>query len=112
MGSFAIIHDGSYMKEISPDICLATVMILCTITGSLCKCTIVEKSTSAGSYRGEILGAILAQLILHAAAQGQMGPYPVIMEDCNNLGIVWHGNKPQWPLSTTQLQADVLKILK
>jgi hypothetical protein len=95
MGSLVIIHDGSYLKKIPADICLAAVMIFCTITGSLCKCTIAEQLPSAGSYRGEVLGAILAQLILHAAIQGQMGPYPVIMEDCDNLGIVWHGNKPR-----------------
>jgi hypothetical protein len=87
-------------------------MRFCTIPGSLCKCTIVEKLTSTGSCHGEILGAILAQIILHTAIQGQMGPYPIIMEDCSNLGIVRHGNKPQWSLSTIQPQADVLKILK
>jgi hypothetical protein len=41
-----------------------------------------------------------------------MGPYPVIKEDCDNLGIVWHSNKPRQPLSTTQPQADVFKILE
>jgi hypothetical protein len=66
MGSLAIIHDRSYMKELSPDICLVAVMIYCTFTGLLCKCTIAKKSTSAESYQGKILGAILAQLILHA----------------------------------------------
>jgi hypothetical protein len=87
-------------------------MIYCTSTSSLCKCTIAEKTASAGSYWGEILGAILAQLILHTTVQGWMGPYPVAAIDCDNLGVVRHGNKPQRPLSTTQPQADVLKILK
>jgi hypothetical protein len=75
-------------------------------------CTIAEKTASAGSYRREILGAILAQLILHAAVQGRMGPYPIAAIDCDNLGVVRHGNKPWRPLSTTQPQADILKILK
>jgi hypothetical protein len=112
MGTLIIIHDGSYMREVSPNICSAAVMIVCTFTGLLCKCTIAEKSTAAGSYHGEILGAILAQLILHAAVQGRLGPYPVIMEDCDNLGVVCHINKPRHPLSTTQIHADVLRILK
>jgi hypothetical protein len=100
------------MKEISPDMRSAAMIIFCTTTGSLCKRTIAKKSNSAGSYCGEILGAVLAQLIMHAVVQGQRGPYPVIMEDCNNLGIVQHGNKPWRPLSTTQPQADVLTMLK
>jgi hypothetical protein len=81
MGTLIVIHDGLYMREVSPNICSAAVRIVCTFTGSLCKCTIAEKSTAAGSYRGEILGAILAQLILQAAVQRQVGPYPVIIED-------------------------------
>jgi hypothetical protein len=94
MGSLIIIHDGSYIKDLSPEIYLATVMIYFTSTGLLCKCTIAEKSASAGSYQGKILGAILAQLILHAAVQGRIGPYPVIVVDCDNLGVLQHGGKP------------------
>jgi hypothetical protein len=112
MGSLIIIHDGSYMKELSLKICLADAMIYCASTGLLCKCTIAEKSASAGSYQGMILDVILAQLILHAAIQGRMGPYPAIVVDCDNLGIVQHRVKSQQPLSSTQLQADLLKILK
>jgi hypothetical protein len=112
MGSLVIIHDRSYMKEVSPDLCSAAVMIYCTSTSLLCKRTIAEKTASAVRYWGEILGATLAQLILHAAVQGRMGPYPVTAIDCDNLGMVRHGNKPQRPLSITQPQAEVPKILK
>jgi hypothetical protein len=41
-----------------------------------------------------------------------MGPNSVIIEDCNNLGVVRHGNKPCHPLSKTQTYADVLRVLK
>jgi hypothetical protein len=41
-----------------------------------------------------------------------MGPYLVILEDCNNLGMVRLGNKPHCPLSTTHTHADVLWVLK
>ncbi len=34
-----IIHDGSYMKEISPSISAAATMIYCTIAKKRCKCT-------------------------------------------------------------------------
>jgi hypothetical protein len=56
--SLIIIHDGSYMKEISPSISAAAMMIYCTIAKKRCKCTWAEKSESAGSYRGEILGEL------------------------------------------------------
>jgi hypothetical protein len=112
MGSLVIIHDGSYMKEVSQYVCFAAVMIYCTQCASVCKCTITEKSEAAGSYCGKILGAIITQLILRAAVQGKMGPYPVILGDCDNLGIVQHGNTPHRSLSTIQTHADLLCVLK
>jgi len=68
--SLIISHNGSYMKEVSPSISAAALMIYCTKTRKRCKCTWAEHSESAGSYRGEILGGIMIQLILKAAATG------------------------------------------
>ncbi len=48
--SLIIIHDGSYMKEISPLISAAAMMIYCTVAKKRCKCMWAEKSESAGSY--------------------------------------------------------------
>ena len=79
--SLIIIHDGSYMKEISPSICAAATMIYCNATKKRCKCTWAEYSESAGSYRGEILGGIMTQLILKAAAKGYKGMIPRVGAD-------------------------------
>jgi hypothetical protein len=111
-GSLVIVHDRSFMKEISPYISSAAVMIYCKKTRKVCKCTIAEQFQSAGSYRGERLGGVVTQLILRAAVQGRMGSYPLTFEDCNNDGVVKHGNKPFRPLSSTQMNADVLQIMK
>jgi hypothetical protein len=110
--TLVIIHDGSFMKEISPHISSAAVMIYCKTTKKVCKCTIVEKSQSTGSYRGEILGGVVTQLILCAAVQGRMGPYPLTFEDCDNDGVVKHGNTPTRPLSSNQSNTDILRIMK
>ena len=48
--------------------------------------------TSAGSYRGKILGGVMTQLILHAAAASYHGAIPPVVVDCDNSGIVFHGN--------------------
>jgi hypothetical protein len=54
----------------------------------------------------------MTQLILKAAATGYKGKIPSIGVDCNNNGIVTHGNSPHIPLSTNQTQADLLCIFK
>jgi hypothetical protein len=50
MGLLIMVHNGSYMREVSASISAAAVMILCTVTGSICTCTIAEHSASASSY--------------------------------------------------------------
>ena len=110
--SLIIIHDGSYMKEISPIISSAATMIYCTIAKARCKCTWTETSTSAGSYRGEILGGVMTQLLLHAAATSYHGDIPPVVVDCDNNGVVFHGNNSIQPLSSNQCQADLLRTFK
>jgi hypothetical protein len=110
--SLLIVHDRSFMKEVSPHVCSAAVMIVCESTGLICKCTIAEYSSPASSYRGKILGAILTQLILLVVVKERMGPYPMVAEDCNNYGVVLHGNKPFYPLPESQTQSDILQVMK
>jgi hypothetical protein len=90
--SLIIIHNGSYMREISPIIFSAATMIYYTIAKVQCKCTWAKMLTSAGSFCGEILGGVMTQLILHAAAASYHGAIPPVMVDCDNNGIVFHGN--------------------
>jgi hypothetical protein len=100
--SLVIIHDGSYMKELSPYISSAATMIYCTIAKARCKCTWAEQSASACPYRGEILGGVMTQLILNAAASTYCGTIPPVVVDCDNNGVVSHGNNPLFPLPTNQ----------
>jgi len=110
--SLIISHDRSYMKEVSLSISAAALMMYCTATRKRCKCTWAEYCESVGSYRGEILGEIMTQLILKAAATGYNGMIPCVGADCDNNGIVSHGNTPHISLSTNQTQADLLRVFK
>ncbi len=106
-----IIHDGSYMKEVI-DICSAATMIYCTIAKARCKCTWAKRSSVASPYCGEILGGLMTQLILNAAALEYHSAIPPVMVDCDNNGVVSHGNTPLQALPTNQTQADVLCAFK
>ncbi len=110
--SLITIHDGSYMKEVSPDICSAATMIYSTIVKARRKCTWEECSTSAGSYWGEILGGVMTQLILNAAASACHDKIPPVIVDCDNNGVISHGNHPLCSLLTNQTQANVLRVFK
>jgi hypothetical protein len=54
----------------------------------------------------------MTQLILKAAATGYKGKFPSIGVDCNNNGIVTHGNTPHIPLPTNHTQTNLLRIFK
>ena len=112
MGTLAIVHDGSYMPHVSESVCSAAVMIYCTRTKQQAKGSIVERSSSADNYRGEILGGIMIQLILRAASRRLSSPYRPASIHCDNLGVVNHGNNPSRRLPEKQSQADALRSFK
>jgi hypothetical protein len=100
------------MKELLPNISLAATMIYCTIAKARCRCTWAKKSTSAGPYCGEILGGVMIQLILNAAASKCHDAIPPVVVDCDNNGVVSHRNKPLRSFPTNQSQADILCVFK
>jgi hypothetical protein len=77
--SLVIIYDGSYMKEVSPDIRSVAMMIYCKIAKARCKCTWAEHLSSAGAYCGELLGGLMMQLILNAAASEYHSAIPMVV---------------------------------
>jgi hypothetical protein len=93
-------------------ISLAATMIYCRIAKAQYKCTWAKQLASAGSYRGEILGGIMTQLILNAAASKCNNATPLVMVDCDNNGVVSHRNEPFHPFPTNQSQADILCVFK
>ena len=111
-GTLVAVHDGSYMKEVNPQACSAAFMIRCSATGLRAKGTVAEWSESADNYRAEILGGIMTQLVLRAASQDPILQYKEVTVDCDNKGVVLHGNSPHRALKEKQAQADVLRVFK
>jgi len=70
MDSLVVNHHGSYMPKVAQDICSCAAVIYCKITQRYATCTWEEKTSraTADNYRAEILGDILAQLLVKVAA--------------------------------------------
>lgn len=112
MGSLVICHDGSYQPLLATDVCSAAFMIYCRHTGYRAKGVIAERSSDADNYRAEILGGLMVQLVLRAATRSAASPYRPVIVDCDNMGVVNHGNSFRDPLPIGQSQADVLRSFK
>ena len=107
-----IVHDGSYMPDVTTEVSLAGVYVYCTRSKRKAKCMVAEKSCDASNYRAEILGAIVAQLIIRAASHGSSARYQSVKIYCDNLGVLSHGSNPSTSLGENQAQADLLRCLK
>jgi len=112
LGTLVIVHDGSYMPELSKKACSAAFMIVDTQTNKRAKGVVAEKSENADNYRAEILGGLVVQLVLRAASQNRASPYAPVRIDCDNDGVVKHGNKPRRKLKEKQAQSDILRCFK
>ena len=110
MGSLLLVHDGSYMQKVDPDVCSAAFKLVCTRSGKMASGSIVERSDQADNYRAEGLGALAGLLVIYAGT-GRRLPYKFVKAYCDNKGIVIHGSSTK-PLPDKQSQADILRLIK
>ena len=87
-------------------------MIFCSHTKCQAKGVVAEWSENADNYQAEILGGILIQLVLRAASQTPNSVYEPVDIDCDNQGVVTHGNTSTCVLKAKQQQADILHSFK
>ncbi len=87
-------------------------MIYCSATNQRAKGLAAEHSPAANNYRAKILGGLLVQLVLRSASQDRGVAYTAQRIDCDNEGVVKHGNTASHPLKEKQPQSDLLRYLK
>ena len=66
-GTCVAVTDGSYIRELYPNLCLAAFIIECSEGNGLIVGSFPETSSAASAYRGELLGLLAIHLILLAA---------------------------------------------
>ena len=111
-GTLRMVHDGSYMVNMAPDMCSAAVIICLTDSAEKMTCVIAERSDSADNYRGEILGAVIGLLLIHSVLSCHESQEETLSCHCDNMGVVKHANKKYEGLTVNQVQADVLAVMK
>ena len=67
------VADGSYIREIHPNLCAAAVIIECSSGGSRLSLSFTDTSPVANAYRGELLGLMAIHLILYSADRTRPG---------------------------------------
>jgi hypothetical protein len=103
-GLLCIAYGGSFMAEESTKHCSTGVIIYCRSSRQWLKSSIAESLEAASNYCRELLGAVIALLILRASSHNLTGPLPAITLFCDNRGVLSHGNNPK--------QADHIRLIK
>jgi hypothetical protein len=62
--SLFAVSDGSYIKQLHPELCSAAVILECQKSGGLKTLSFAEGSRYANAYRGELLGLMAIHLLL------------------------------------------------
>jgi len=110
-GTAIWVTDGSFIKEIAPDISGAGWILYCTRTGHRLYGSFVEKSPYAGSYRGELLGLLAIHTVIRAVelffkitvASGKVC--------CDNQGALYKSKQDRRRIPTGASQADIKRGL-
>ena len=68
-GRLTSVTDGSYIRHLVPNVCGAGWIIQDKLTGKKVKGSLAEWSSSAGSYRGEMLGMLAVRVFLLAVEE-------------------------------------------
>jgi hypothetical protein len=108
--SLVAVTNGSYMKEVYPNINLAAFVFECTKGQGWLWGSFVEHNPDAGSYRGELLGLMAIHLILRG--MNELSPNLTglvhILSDCLG-GLNKVKDLPPYRIPTKCSHSDILK---
>ena len=111
-GSLMAVTDGSYKKDVRSDICGAGWVIFCTNTGKWVSGSFAERSSSANSYRGELLGMLAINLFLLAYEEYHNVHGAVHDVFCDNKGAVFTFSKSDMRISSGSKHGDIRRVLR
>ena len=106
------VTDGSYQKEFAPELCSAGWIMMCRKTRKCIGGTLVEKSSYASSYRGELLGLLAIRLFLLAIEE-----YYGVASDgnglvCDNKAALYTFAKESKRIPSGQANTDIQRVLR
>ena len=112
-GTLVGVTDGSYNRQKHPHVCAAGWIIMDITTGSRLVGSFSEYSTSASSYRGELLGLCAINVILLAlSTTGNITNRPPITVWCDNKGAINRASDSSRRIKCGRPCADILRTLR
>ena len=111
-GTLVCVTDGSYNKNMDPEICSAGWIIQCRETGKRIIGTVTERSASAGSYRGELLGMLAIRLFLLAVEEFYETVASGNQICCDNKGALYTFGKKSKRVPKGRSNSDIHRVIR
>ena len=111
-GTLVCVTDGSYNKVTDPEICSAGWIIQCRETGKSIVGTVLERSPSAGSYRGELLGMLAIKLFLLAVEEFYQTVSSGNKICCDNKGALFTFGKKSKRVPKGRSNSDIHRVVR
>ena len=106
------VTDGLYDRNFAPDISGAGWLVSCTSSEKILRANFYEKSKSASSYRGELLGLLALHSFLYAICEFHNIESTKQKISCDNISALRQSGYQRRRVKTEACQADVLRVLQ
>ena len=106
-GTAISVTDGSYKKDIAPDVSGAGWVIHCTQSKLKLKGSFYERSPDTGSYRGELMGLTALHLMILALEQFYRIPAAKTKVCCDSEGALFKASESSKRVPTGSKHADL-----
>ena len=113
-GSAILVTDGSYFRNVRPDVDGAGWLVYCKIRRKIVfEGSCFEQNAQAGSYRGELLGLLAMHVLILAVEKFYgltSGPRGLVA--CDNLGGLNKSKERRKKIPSSAKHADILRSLR
>ena len=111
-GTVMMVADGSYARDLDPELCATGWIAVCVNTRKQVKGSFFERSLSASAYRGELLGMVaLHALIVTVGAVYNLRTHRGSIH-CDNLGALGKGRAHGRRVKSSMQQGDLVRALR
>lgn len=111
-GTAMMVADGSYSKDLDPHLCGTGWAIRCTASKQMIKGSFFERSISASSYRGELLGMVAIHALVSTAAEVYNLPVNSGSVHCDNMGALGKARAHGRRVKASLKQGDLVRVIR
>ena len=111
-GTAMMVADGSYSRDLDPHLCGTGWVIVCTRSRNVVKGSFFERSLTASSYRGELLGMVAIHALVATAAAVYDLPVNHGSIHCDNLGALAKARAHNRRVKSSLKQGDLVRAIR